>query len=245
MGNKLTLKEQIRKNERTIKRAIRDIDRERASMEREQKKLEMDIKKLVREEQTNAARTCAKMLVRNRAQVQKMYQMKANLIGVKTNIMNMKSTHAMTSAMKNTARAMVRMNKQFKIPAMQKIMKEFMKEQMKMEDMQEFMGDMIDETTSAEGEDAAIEAEVAKELERFGLEATEMLPSAGGGALSEPTEASAEKKRTQAAVGVGGGGGGSGSGGGNSGDPSGDDGGDGGGQTSVDELQSRLDNLKR
>lgn len=82
-----------------------------------------------------------------------MYQMKANLIGVKTNIMNMKSTHAMTSAMKNTARAMVRMNRQFKIPAMQKIMKEFMKEQMKSEDLNEMMGDMIDETTAEEGED--------------------------------------------------------------------------------------------
>ena len=47
--------------------------------------------------------------------------MKANLIGVKTNIMNMKSTHAMTSAMKNTAKAMMRMNQQFKLPQMQKI----------------------------------------------------------------------------------------------------------------------------
>ena len=44
MGNRLTLKEQIKKNERTIKRAIRDIDKERTQMEREQKKLEIEIK---------------------------------------------------------------------------------------------------------------------------------------------------------------------------------------------------------
>lgn len=44
MGQKLSLREQIRKNERAINRAIRDIDRERVKMEREQKKIEKDIK---------------------------------------------------------------------------------------------------------------------------------------------------------------------------------------------------------
>ena len=56
--------------------------------------------KLAKEGQMKAAKTNAKMLVRNRNQVKKMYEMKANLIGVRTNIMNMKSTHAMTAAMK-------------------------------------------------------------------------------------------------------------------------------------------------
>ena len=39
MGQKMSLKEQIRKNQRTLRKAIRDIDRERKGMEREQQKM--------------------------------------------------------------------------------------------------------------------------------------------------------------------------------------------------------------
>ena len=195
-----------------------------------------------------AAKTNAKMLVRNRNQVKKMYEMKANLIGVKTNIMNMKSTHAMTSAMKNTAKAMMRMNQQFKLPQMQKIMKEFMREQEKMQMMGDEMGDMIDDTVAGGmEEEEEVDAEVSKVLEEIGIEATEALPSAGADAIGAGAAESSSSKApaAAAAVGMGGGGGGAPSGGGGGKDDDDSSGGGGGGGTSVDDLQSRLDNLKR
>ena len=51
MGQKLTLKEQMRRNQRVLKKAIRDVDREKTKLERQQKKLVSDIKKLAKQGQ--------------------------------------------------------------------------------------------------------------------------------------------------------------------------------------------------
>jgi charged multivesicular body protein 2A len=51
MGQKLTLKEQMRRNQRVLKKAIRDVDREKTKLEKQQKKLVSDIKKLAKQGQ--------------------------------------------------------------------------------------------------------------------------------------------------------------------------------------------------
>ena len=103
MGQKMSLKEQLRANKRMINRAIREIDRERNTLEREQAKLTKDIKKMAKQNQMSAVRIMAKDLVRNKRFCTKMLEMRSQLWGVQQRMAEMKSTQAMTSAMQNAA----------------------------------------------------------------------------------------------------------------------------------------------
>ena len=114
MGQKLTVKEQMRRNSRAVKKAIREVEREHKALERAQKKLVTDIKKLAKQGQMNAVKIMAKDLVRNKRFCTKMLEMRSQLWGVQQRMAEMKSTQAMTSAMQNAATAMIRMNKQMK-----------------------------------------------------------------------------------------------------------------------------------
>lgn len=50
-GKKLTPDELLKKNQRALNKAMRDLDRERARMEQQEKKIIMDIKKMAKEGQ--------------------------------------------------------------------------------------------------------------------------------------------------------------------------------------------------
>lgn len=64
----------------------------------------------------------------------------------------MKSVDAMATAMKNTTRALVRVNNRLNLPQLQSIMRTFGMETSKMEDTTEMIGDTLDEIFSGEGE---------------------------------------------------------------------------------------------
>ena len=112
MGQKLTLQEQMKRNSRSLKKAIRSLEREKKQLERNQKKLISDIKKSAKQGQMGPVKIMAKDLVRSKRFIQKMIEMRSHLWGVQQRMNEMKSTHAMTDAMKGASRAMVRMNKQ-------------------------------------------------------------------------------------------------------------------------------------
>lgn len=50
-GKKVTPEEMLRKNQRALNKAMRDLDRERARMEQQEKKIIADIKKMAKEGQ--------------------------------------------------------------------------------------------------------------------------------------------------------------------------------------------------
>lgn len=50
-GKKLTPEEMLRKNQRALNKAMRDLDREKQRMEQQEKKIIADIKKLAKEGQ--------------------------------------------------------------------------------------------------------------------------------------------------------------------------------------------------
>ena len=50
-GKRVTPEEMLRKNQRALNRAVRDLDRERARMEQQEKKVIADIKKLAKDGQ--------------------------------------------------------------------------------------------------------------------------------------------------------------------------------------------------
>ena len=78
--------EMLRKHQRALQKAIRDLDRERQKLEQQEKKVIADIKKAARAGQNNACKIMAKDLVRTRRYVQKFYAMRTQLQGVSLRI---------------------------------------------------------------------------------------------------------------------------------------------------------------
>ena len=73
-GKKKTPQELLREHQRTLNRAMREIDRERGNMQVQEKKTIAEIKKLATQGQMGAAKIMAKDLVRQRSYIQKFYK---------------------------------------------------------------------------------------------------------------------------------------------------------------------------
>ncbi len=142
----MTPDQMLRKNQRALNKAMRDLDRERVNMERQEKKIILDIKKMAKEGQMDAVKIMAKDLVRTRRYIKKFILMRANIQAVSLKIQTLKSQNAMAQAMKGVTRAMGTMNKQMKLPQIQKIMMEFEKQSEMMNMKEEMMTDVMGES---------------------------------------------------------------------------------------------------
>ncbi|KAK3869870.1 hypothetical protein Pcinc_024849 [Petrolisthes cinctipes] len=111
-GRKMTPEEMLRKNQRALTKAMRDLDRERTKMEQQEKKIIADIKKMAKMGQMDAVKVMAKDLVRTRRYVKKFIMMRAQIQAVSLKITTLKSQNAMAQAMKGVTRAMMNMNNQ-------------------------------------------------------------------------------------------------------------------------------------
>ncbi|XP_055606723.1 charged multivesicular body protein 2a [Uranotaenia lowii] len=229
-GKKMTPDEMMRKNQRALNKAMRDLDREKMKMEQQEKKIIADIKKLAKENQMDAVKIMAKDLVRTRRYVRKFMLMKANIQAVSLKIQTLKSQNAMGEAMKGVTKAMTNMNRQLNLPQIQKILHEFEKQSEIMDMKEEMINDAMDDAMEDEGDEEETDAIVSQVLDELGLQLNDQLsglPQASGSLAV----ASGSKAPQAAAVGAGGAAGGSGAG------------------TPVSDadadLQARLDNLRR
>lgn len=150
-GRKMTPDEMLRKNQRALNKAMRELDRERMKMEQQEKKIIADIKKMAKQGQMDAVKIMAKDLVRTRRYVKKFMLMRANIQAVSLKIQTLKSQNAMAQAMKGVTKAMGNMNKQMKLPEIQKIMMEFEKQSEIMDMKEEMMSDTIGENMETLG----------------------------------------------------------------------------------------------
>ncbi|XP_068152919.1 charged multivesicular body protein 2a [Drosophila tropicalis] len=248
-GKKISPDEMLRKNQRALNKAMRDLDRERMKMEQQEKKIIADIKKMAKEGQMDAVKIMAKDLVRTRRYAKKFMLMKANIQAVSLKIQTLKSQNTMAQAMKGVTKAMQNMNRQLNLPQIQKILQDFEKQSEIMDMKEEMINDVIDDAMEDEGDEEETDAVVSQVLDELGLQLGEQLgdlPSASG-SLSVAGGAGAVK--TPAAVaagGAGGAGGGGGGGGGNAG--AGGSGGSGTNSPMSDadaDLQARLDKLRK
>ncbi|XP_073994507.1 vacuolar protein sorting 2 [Rhodnius prolixus] len=174
-GKKLTPDELLKKNQRALNKAMRDLDRERARMEQQEKKIIMDIKKMAKEGQMEAVKIMAKDLVRTRRYENKFMLMKANIQAVSLKIQTLRSQNAMAQAMKGVSRAMQSMNKQLNLPQIQKILQEFEKQSEIMDMKEEIMNDAIDDAIEDEGDEEESDAVVSQILDELGLQLTDQL----------------------------------------------------------------------
>lgn len=200
-GRKKTPDELLRQNQRALNKAMRELDRERAKMEQQEKKIIADIKKMAKQGQMDAVKIMAKDLVRTRRYVKKFMLMRANIQAVSLKIQTLKSQSAMANAMKGVTKAMGSMNKQMKLPEIQKIMMEFEKQSEIMDMKGEMMEDAIDDVMGDEEDEDESDAIVNQVLDELGLQLNDKLGDApvGTGTLASTT---ANKNKTAVAAGA-------------------------------------------
>lgn len=221
-GRKKTPEEMLRQNQRALNKAMRDLDRERAKMEQQEKKVIADIKKMAKQGQMDAVKIMAKDLVRTRRYVKKFILMRANIQAVSLKIQTLRSNNAMAQAMKGVTRAMQTMNRQLKLPQIQKIMMEFEKQSEIMDMKEEMMNDAIDDAMGDEDDEEESDAIVGQVLDELGLQMADELtglPSTGSALKAGPSKTPA----AEAAGATGG----------------------GGGNAADADLEARLENLRR
>lgn len=174
-GKKMTPDEMLRKNQRALNKAMRDLDREKMKMEQQEKKVINDIKKLAKEGQMDAVKIMAKDLVRTRRYVKKFMLMKANIQAVSLKIQTLKSQNTMAQAMKGVTKAMQNMNRQMNMPQIQKILMDFEKQSEIMDMKEEMINDVMDDAMEDEGDEEETDAVVSQVLDELGLQLNDQL----------------------------------------------------------------------
>lgn len=224
-GKRLTPQERLRKNQRALERTQRELKREKQKLEKQEKQLITDIKKSAKSGNTSAAKIQAKDLIRTRKYVEKFNMMSTQLQAISLRIQTVRSNEQMTASMKDATKVLGGMNKSMNLPQLAKIAMEFEKQNDIMDQRQEMMDDAIDD---AMGEDELDEEEadeiVSKVLDEIGVD----LNQAMNNTPDEIRNAVSQENGKQA-IAVGGGG------------PHGSN----GDNNEDDDLQSRLDRLKK
>jgi len=177
----------MKQSERTIKRAVRDLEKERKKLEQHEKKMQTDIKKNAQKGQMVSARHIAKDVVRTRNQITKTYRIGAQLQSVQNKLTSMKATHATTEGMDKVCKAMIAINKEFDVPALNKMAQDFAMESDKMDMMaavtDDIIGDMLDNDADGDGdEDAAADEILNSVMDAEGIKMADQMqmPNAGG-----------------------------------------------------------------
>ncbi|TDZ28817.1 DOA4-independent degradation protein 4 [Colletotrichum spinosum] len=221
-GKRITPAERLRKNQRMLDKAIRELDQIRVKLEKQEKQLITQIKQSAQKGQMGACKIQAKDLVRTRRYIEKFYGMRSQLQKISLRLQTYRTNEQMMQAMKGATVALGSMNRSMNLPALQRIAMEFERENDIMDQRQEMMDDAIDDAMDVGAEEEGEEV-VEQVLEEIGVDLT----SALGETPSGMQTAAVPESRVAQAVGGGGGGGGGGA------DPGDDD------------LQARLDSLRR
>ncbi|KAK9894209.1 Snf7-domain-containing protein [Cystobasidium minutum MCA 4210] len=234
-GRAKTPAERLREHQRSLQRAQRELDRERTKLEQQEKKLVMDIKKAAKAGQMGPCKVMAKDLVRTRRYISKFYSMRTQLQAVSLRLQTLRSNEQMAQAMKGATRAMALMSKTMNLPQISKILQDFERESSSMDMKEEMMSDTIDDVMEDEGETEEEESDkiLKQVLDEIGVSVSQQLGETpeGLGAPQVETE-----RRQAVAVGESGpsyGGASLSAGGGGGRDPE------------VDDLQARLDRLRK
>lgn len=170
-GKKLTPQERLRKNQRALERTQRELDRERQKLEQQEKKLISEIKKSAKNGQIGACRIQAKDLVRTKRYIEKFNSMKTQLQAISLRIQAVRSSDQMSASMRDATKLLGAMNRSMNLPQLQKIAMDFEKENDLMDQRQEMMDDAIDDAIGDELEDDEEADEIVnKVLDEIGID---------------------------------------------------------------------------
>ncbi|QLL30622.1 hypothetical protein HG536_0A04395 [Torulaspora globosa] len=222
-GKSITPQERLKRNQRALERTQRELDREKRKLETQEKKLVADIKGSAKNGQVAAAKVQAKDLVRTKNHIQKFDNMKTQLQAISLRIQAVRSSDQMTRSMREATLLLAGMNRSMNLPQLQRISMEFEKQNDLMDQRQEFMDESIDNVMGDElDEDEEAEEIVNKVLDEIGVDLNAQLHKAPQDVVVnsavEPAQLAAERMDAT---------------GGN------------GPNSADDELQARLNSLKR
>ncbi|KAK3904249.1 protein phosphatase 2C-like protein 1 [Staphylotrichum tortipilum] len=201
-GKRITPAERLRKNQRLLDKAIRELDQQRVKLEKQEKTLIAQIRQSAQKGQMGACKVQAKDLVRTRRYVEKFYGMRSQLQKVSLRLQTYRTNEQMMQAMKGATMALGSMNRTMNLPSLQRIAMEFERENDIMEQRQEMMDDAIDDAMDVGLEEEGDEV-VEQVLEEIGVDLSQALGETPSGLQSNTV---AETKIAQAVGGGGGGG---------------------------------------
>ncbi|CAN6622371.1 DOA4-independent degradation protein 4 [Trichomonascus vanleenenianus] len=211
----MTPQERLRKHQRALEKTQRELDRERVKLEQQERKLIADIKKNAKMGQMGSVKVMAKDLVRTRRYIQKFYQMKTQLQAISLRIQSVRSNQQMMQSMKGATQLLGSMNRSMNLPSLQKIAMEFEKETDIMDQRQEMMDEAVDE--SMENDEEESDEIVNQVLDEIGVDLNQALGATPNAIVGVGQEA----REPAVAQAIGGGG------------------------SADDDLQARLDSLRR
>lgn len=162
-GKKLTPQERLRKNQRALEKTQRELARETTKLQAQEKKLMLEIKKSAKLGQIASAKIQAKDLIRTKNYIVKFNQMKAQLQAILLRIQSVRSNAQMATLMRDATRLLLGMNQLMNLPQLSRIAQEFAKENDLMDQKQEFMDDAIDDAMALDDDELG-EDEQADEI---------------------------------------------------------------------------------
>ncbi|KAH6994107.1 Snf7-domain-containing protein [Fusarium venenatum] len=168
-GKRMTPAERLRKNQRMLDKAIRELDQTRVKLEKQEKTLIQQIKTSAKNGQMGACKIQAKDLVRTRRYVEKFYSMRSQLQKISLRLQTYRTNEDMMQAMKGATRALGSMNKQMNLPQLQRIAMEFERENDIMDQRSEVMDDVFDDAMDVGVEEEGDEV-VEQVLEEIGVD---------------------------------------------------------------------------
>ncbi|XP_067118763.1 charged multivesicular body protein 2b [Centruroides vittatus] len=200
---KLTPKEQMREQQKILRRAQRDLDRDKRDLDRQEKQLELEIKKAAKRGDKTTCTILAKQLVQVRKQKTRNITAGSKILGVSAQTKSIQANAGLASAMSKTSKTMAAVNKQMKPEQIMKTMQDFEKESTKMGMAEEIVDDTLNGILDESGDEEEQEAIVTQVLDEIGIEISGKMseaPSAHLGKLGEsskvnlPTDDEIEKQ---------------------------------------------------
>lgn len=189
---KPSLADQMRDQNRHLRRAQRDIEKDRRELERQEKQLEMEIKKAAKQGNKQVCSVLAKQLVQVRKQKARTYTAASKIQSVGAQTKAMHSNVKLANAMSSTTKTMGDVNKQMNPQGVMKTMQDFEKESMKMGMAEEIVDDTLNAVLDESGDEEEQEAVVNQVLDEIGIEISGKMaeaPSAHKGSLGESSKA--------------------------------------------------------
>lgn len=181
-------REQMRTNDRALRKTHREVERERNDLEKLEKKLELEIKQAAKSGNKEVLPVLAKQLVNLRNQKKKTYTVGSRIQNIGTHGKLMQSNMKMAEAMASTTKSMKAMNVTFDPMKTAKTMQEFEKQNMKMTMTDEMINETLDDIMNDSGDEEEQDAIVSQVLDEIGIEITGKLldaPRVHKGALGE------------------------------------------------------------
>ena len=171
-----TFAEIQKENCKTIKKAIRELEREYDKIKKEEPKIIKDIKQSAQKNDIKIVNLMAKDLVQCRNISVKFYQMKMQLQSTLRQLLVIKSTSTMASAMKSTTRIMMMMSKGCDMKQMQNIMMMFERENENMEMKSELMNDTVNGVMEGDDDSDDEKIIISKILDEIGVDMADNMP---------------------------------------------------------------------